>query len=200
MATVTGSFVNIGKIETSGVDLNVDWKADLADMGIPAPGAFNVGLATTYLDKYETQDLPTSPIVDYAGSMGPGTGTASATSNSGQYRYKTFTTLGYSVSGVAVNLRWRHLPSADAAAKPANPATPLVGPDSYDIFDLTGNWEINQTYNVRFGVENVFDTDPEIISRNPTVGPTFTTGQGTTNTGYYDVLGRRYFVGFKARF
>jgi outer membrane receptor protein involved in Fe transport len=55
-------------------------------------------------------------------------------------------------------------------------------------------------YEVRFGIENLLDEEPEITSSNPTPGTTFTTGQGTTSAGYYDVLGRRYFLGFKARF
>jgi iron complex outermembrane receptor protein len=74
------------------------------------------------------------------------------------------------------------------------------GPSHYDVLDLTGNWEISQTYQMRFGVENVLDTDPEITNTNTAPGTAFSSGQGTTIPGYYDVLGRRYFVGFKARF
>jgi hypothetical protein len=35
---------------------------------------------------------------------------------------------------------------------------------------------------------------------NPSAYSIATTGMGTTSGGYYDVLGRRYFVGFKAKF
>ncbi len=173
VATVTGAFTNIGKIETSGVDFNIDWKADLADMGHREPA----GCA----ERGSRHDVPRQ-LQDPGSAERRRSSTtpdrwvrvrvsATSTSNSGQYRYKTFTTLGYSVSGVAVNLRWRHLPSADAATKPANPRSSNVGPDSYDIFDLTGNWEISQTYIVRFGIENLLDTDPEIISSQPEPGP-----------------------------
>ena len=34
----------------------------------------------------------------------------------------------------------------------------------------------------------------------PAGNPGATSGQGTTLPGYYDVLGRRYYLGFKARF
>ena len=35
---------------------------------------------------------------------------------------------------------------------------------------------------------------------NPGAYSLGTSGQGSTNGGYYDVLGRRYFLGFKAKF
>jgi outer membrane receptor protein involved in Fe transport len=185
---------NVGKLETSGVDLNIDWAADLADMGMASlPGSLALNLAVTYLDKFESQDIAGAPVVDFAGTVGGLTG------STGQYRYKTFTTVTYSTGGIAASLRWRHLPSAHAAAFAQNPLTINQGPDHYDVVDLTGNWELSQSYQVRFGVENLFDRDPEITNYIPS-GPTATTGQGTTNPGYYDVLGRRYYLGFKARF
>jgi iron complex outermembrane recepter protein len=194
-AKTTGSFQNVGTLKTSGVDLNVDWGADLADMGMAsAPGSLGVNLAVTYLDEFKTQAIAGDPVLENAGTVAQG----------GQFRFKTFLTTTYSMGGVAASLRWRHLPSAHAAAFAQQPTTPFQGPSHYDIVDLTANWEISQSYVVRFGVENVFDKDPEITNSNPTpltpTNTTFTTGQGTTLPGYYDVLGRRYYVGFKARF
>ena len=195
-----GQYQNVGTFKTTGVDLAVDWSADLADMGLASlPGALSINLQTTYLDKFEAQDIAGAPVIDYAGTVGGIPGVV------GQYRYKTFTTFTYSTGGVAASLRWRHLPSAHSAAFAQTPATTFQGPSHYDILDLTGNWEISQTYQLRFGVENVLDKEPEITNYDPTttgVAPnlTYNSGQGTTLPGYYDVLGRRYFVGFKARF
>lgn len=195
-AKTLGPYRNVGALKTSGVDLAVDWNADLADMGMAnAPGSLGVNLQVTYLDEFKIQEIANAPIIDYAGTVGGVDG-----NSQGQFRYKTFLTTTYTVGGISAGLRWRHLPSAHAASYAQDPNTPFQGPDHYDIFDLTGNWEINQTYQVRFGIENLLDKDPEITNSNPTPGGTFTTGQGTTLPGYYDVLGRRYFVGFKARF
>jgi iron complex outermembrane recepter protein len=191
-----GPFRNVGSLKTTGIDVNVDWSADLADMGMAnAPGALSVNLAGTYLDKFEVQEIPNTPIIDYAGTVGGLT-----TGTSGQYRFKTYLTTTYTVGGVSGSLRWRHLPSAHSAAYARDPNTTAQGPDHYDVFDLTGNWEISQTYQVRFGVENLLDKDPEITNYVPVGNPGATTGAGTTLPGYYDVLGRRYYVGFKARF
>ena len=194
-AKTLGSYQNVGTLNTSGVDLNVDWSADIADMGMASvPGALAVNLAVTYLDKFETQDIAGAPVQDSAGTVG---GIAGST---GQFRYKTYLTTTYSMGGIAGSLRWRHLPSAHSGAFAQDPNTPFQGPSHYDILDLTGNWEITQSYQLRFGVENLLDKDPEITNYNPTPNGTFNSGAGTTIPGYYDVLGRRYFVGFKARF
>lgn len=194
-AVTRGQYQNVGTFKTTGVDLNIDWSADLVDMGMGSlPGALSVNLATTYLDKFEAQDIAGAPVIDYAGTVGGIPGAV------GQFRYKTFTTITYSTGGIAGSLRWRHLPSAHSAAYAQNPKSTFQGPAHYDVLDLTGNWELSQSYQVRFGVENVLDKAPQITNYDPTPGATFNSGQGTTLPGYYDVLGRRYFVGFKARF
>ncbi len=58
------------------------------------------------------------------------------------------------------------------------------------------------------GVDNVFDADPErinagqiqTIAASSGGGQTVLDGAGSTSAGYYDVLGRRYFVNVKLRF
>jgi len=101
--------------------------------------------------------------------------------------------------------------------------TPIsdVGIGAYDIFDMSFNWTINEKLTLRGGITNLFDTSPEITGRetgfppgtdlasvcggapgcvNPTAPQLASSGAGITNPGYYDVLGRRFFLGVKARF
>lgn len=101
--------------------------------------------------------------------------------------------------------------------------TPLTdaGIGSYDIVDMSFNWTVNDSITVRGGITNLFDTSPEITGRETGYGPgtdltavcggasgcvnpssyeLATSGAGTTSPGYYDVLGRRFFVGVKASF
>jgi hypothetical protein len=42
----------------------------------------------------------------------------------------------------------------------------------------------------------LFDTDPEIVGYDPGV----TNALGSTNQGFYDILGRRYYAGLKFSF
>jgi iron complex outermembrane receptor protein len=95
------------------------------------------------------------------------------------------------------------------------------GIEAYDIFDLSLSWDINETFTLRGGITNLLDTSPNITGRNtgyepgtvlssvcggapgcvnPTGYSLGSSGAGITSPGYYDVLGRRLFVGMKARF
>jgi outer membrane receptor protein involved in Fe transport len=101
---------------------------------------------------------------------------------------------------------------------------------AYSMFGLSGYWNISDTLSMRFGIDNLFDKSPPLTGRNPgrpydssisaaanaanlaavcggapgCGNPTSyslpTSGAGATSGGFYDVLGRRYFVGLKARF
>jgi iron complex outermembrane recepter protein len=63
------------------------------------------------------------------------------------------------------------------------------------VFGLTGTYAWGR-YTLRAGVDNVLDKAPPPINAIPG-------GDSNTdnfNPSYYDVLGRRYFVGLKAKF
>jgi outer membrane receptor protein involved in Fe transport len=91
------------------------------------------------------------------------------------------------------------------------------------VFDASFNWSINQTLSVRAGIDNLLNTKPRITGAtsgygsgnladvcnaaqealgcvDPTSYSLASSGAGTTNPGYYDVLGRRFYLGLKARF
>jgi iron complex outermembrane recepter protein len=92
---------------------------------------------------------------------------------------------------------------------------------SYDSFDLTVGWDATESISVRAGITNLFDKDPPVTGASdgypsgtnfasvcngapgcvtPTAYSLPNSGQGTTDGGYYDVMGRSFFLGVKARF
>jgi outer membrane receptor protein involved in Fe transport len=173
-------------LETAGIDVQVNWSAEMADLGLDMiPGQLGITFLANYLDKYVVQELATSPAEDWAGTTGEGH----------QYEYRTFTTLTYRNDTFSVNLRHRYLPSLDHSSIVRNPATTTQGPGDYHIFDLSGRYSLTEVLELRAGIDNLFDRDPVITARSPT-----SSGTGTTNAEYYDVLGRRFYVGLKARF
>ena len=234
-------YSNQATIETEGIDIAANWRAELGDLGIPLPGGLNLSMQMTYIDTYKTKESQEDfdVEIDWAGSLGPTlTGT-----NPGAYDYRLFTSLTYFKDDWSVGLRWRHLPDVitanqakqnalvannAAAAAGAAGAVPLsytpftdIGINQYDIFDMSFNWTINETLTLRGGITNLLDTSPEITGRqagyppgtdlsavcggapgcvNPTAPQLASTGAGITSPGYYDVLGRRFFLGVKARF
>ena len=138
-------------------------------------------------DSYKLQQQPGGDFTEYAGTLGAG----------GQFDYRTFTTFGYNFGDdVNLGLRWTHLPEVENAVFATNPATTVQPTSSYDRFDLYGGWSIRDNLQVRFGIDNLLDADPEIVGANPGQ----TNAMGLTNTGFYDILGRRYYAGVKFSF
>ncbi|HRO04712.1 MAG TPA: TonB-dependent receptor, partial [Terricaulis sp.] len=57
-------------------------------------------------------------------------------------------------------------------------------------FDLRGSFDITSNLTLRAGVNNVSDQQPRLYTPNV---------QANTDPSTYDVLGRRFFVGFNLR-
>jgi outer membrane receptor protein involved in Fe transport len=177
---VDAPFYNLGTQTTSGYDFNVNYSMDLG------PGTFNVNSTLNILDEYEYQVAPGDIIIDAKGTLDRG----------GLFDYQALTRFSYFWDNFNVGLTWRHLDSAESAAAAQSPNTTILGPGSYDMFNLSGGYNWNN-YSLRFGVDNLFDEDPELTSSNPAGGDTNT---DSTNPGLYDLLGRRYYVGLKVSF
>ncbi len=101
--------------------------------------------------------------------------------------------------------------------------TTEIETSAYDVFDLSANWSINEMFSLRAGITNLADKRPNFVA--PSAGRPATEWDatelaavcggapgcanpttyslpvvGTFNGGYYDTLGRRFFVGFKASY
>jgi iron complex outermembrane recepter protein len=198
------SYINAGDAVLSGVDLAANWQVDLADMGIDrVEGRFGVNFLVSTLLELETQATPTAASIDWKGSLGPDPGTSL---NNGAFDYRTFTTINYGFNDWNMSLRWRHLPKAKSALQAALDSTtgdvaPVLGAEqAYDVFDLSAIWNMNERSTLRMGMDNIFDEEPVITGARTLADPNPTTGQGTTEAGFYSILGRQIYVGIDARF
>jgi outer membrane receptor protein involved in Fe transport len=180
------TYHNQAAVDTNGIDLQLDWVRDVG------PGALSVNFLASILNEMTTKTTPEDPGTDWKGSSGPGN--LSGVQNF-QYEYRTFTTFGYSMGSWNMNLRWRHLPSIKHLQQVVLPSAPYIPTDSYDIFDFSGRYEFNERFNLRYGIDNVFDKEPE-----RTFADNLTTAYGSTNAGFYDILGRRYYIGMNFGF
>ncbi len=190
--TANNPYFNFGGLETEGVDVQLDWSSDFEGLGMKSiPGGLSLNFVLNWLGKYDVQTALGGPVHNFAGTINGGT-------NSGdQFRYKTFTTLTYNSGVGSLGLRWRHYPGARDSSIIVNPATTVQGVGSHDEFDLFGSWKISPTLSLRAGIDNLFDKQPEVVGRD--IGPSPNASLGTTLLEY-DVLGRDFFVGLKARF
>jgi outer membrane receptor for ferrienterochelin and colicin len=203
-APSTVSYVNAAFAEVEGVDVTADWNTEMAG------GTFGVNFMISDLLAEKTQATTSSPVIDWKGSLGPDPGTSL---NNGAYDYRTFTTVNYSRKAWNLALRWRHLPSAiDASqaginanigaglAPAGTQSTSLGAEESYDIFDLSGGFDLGRRTQLRYGVDNLFDTPPVWTGGRTALDPHPSTGSGETEAGFYDILGRSFYVGVKVGF
>ncbi|MDR2216342.1 MAG: TonB-dependent receptor [Nevskiaceae bacterium] len=194
------TYANTGTLNTSGFDVSLAWRSAMADLGMPnMPGSLMFNLAYSKLLEFKAQEFAGGNVLENAGTLARG----------GLFDWRLNGNLAYSAGNWTVGLNWRHLPSVKSTQFVTDPTTTVQGTGSYDIFGLTGNWDINDKVTISGGVDNLFDREPNwtgagqvfnIPLENGGPGTVISDGYGSTNAGYYDVLGRRYFVNVRLRF
>jgi iron complex outermembrane recepter protein len=174
-------YINEGGIKSEGVDAELDWSVRPADMGAKIPGSFSMNAIASYLKEYAVQTFGGSPFVDDTGT----------TVNS-SFRYKLFSTFAYTVGRASVGFRWQHLPYI--GPPPGSPAV-LLGTQSYNQVDMFGHWALTDAIDLRFGMDNVLNAWPRVVGAQKGIN-----NNATVTSQDYDTLGRRFFVGMRAKF
>jgi outer membrane receptor protein involved in Fe transport len=191
------TYLNNGRFETEGVDMQVDWAFDLG------PGRFTINSVVSYLISLKSSELPTDPLVEFAGTLGP----TQNELNAGAFDWRMFNTFTYMFGKWTASLQWQHFPSIDSITAATNPNTTITGAPSYDLFSLSGSFAVTDNAVVRLGVDNLLDKKPPLIERNadPNLPPfllpggTFG-GANASNPALYDFIGRRYFLTAQLKF
>jgi iron complex outermembrane recepter protein len=184
------TYLNNGRFETDGVDMQVDWALNLG------PGRLTVNSVISYLLSLKSTELPNDPLVEFAGTLGP----TQNELNAGAYDWKMFNTFGYTFGKWSAALSWQHLPSIKSITAATNANTTILGAGSYDLFNLSASFAFTDNASVRLGVDNVFDKAPPILERNgdPNLPPFLLPGgnfggANASNPALYDFIGRRIF-------
>ncbi|HMQ19761.1 MAG TPA: TonB-dependent receptor [Sphingopyxis sp.] len=192
---------NLGRIETSGWDLGVNYRRDLGF------ATLNWSLNGTYTEKNLFQATPVSVNRECVGYYSISCGAPQP-----KWSWNMRTTLSF--GDTDVSLRWRHLSGTQVEPQAPNPlpaaGVPTTdGPTTtsiveayrripaYDYFDLSLQQSISDILRVTLTVTNLFDKDPPAVGQ--TIGTSATNSGGTFPT-VYDPLGRRYTVGVNLRF
>jgi iron complex outermembrane receptor protein len=117
-----------------------------------------MNLSLTKLFEYQAEEFKTAPALENAGTIGvaaPGRGSL--------YDWRSIMTLRYGLASWNVGLSWQHLPSIRSNAYVTDPLTTTEGAESYDLFALSGDWNINDVLAISGGVDNLFDKEPPRI-------------------------------------
>lgn len=184
--------VNTGSLQTKGVDVVVDYRMRLDDLGINA-GRLNFNLVGTYLDSYKTVPLPNSPQSDVYECKGLYAGLCGRPRP--EWRHKFMTTWApadrFSLTGT-----WRYVSSVKISQTSSQPA--LTGSFSEvnrelgarNYFDLAAAFTVRKDLVFRAGVNNLFDKDPPLT----TTAAIEDGGNGNTYPQFYDAAGRYFFL------
>ncbi|MFT3722556.1 MAG: TonB-dependent receptor [Hyphomonadaceae bacterium] len=164
---------NLSKVQTKGLDFQVDWMAGLGQLGLSDEfGSVAVNFTGTLLDSFEVAALPGDKLVDYKGTIG---NTFVSSVEVAHPEWKTTTNILYNYGPFQVGFRYRFID--EMAVVTGGTAK------SKDYFDLTGRWTINDQLNLRVGIQNLTNKAPAYIP--PGV-------QANTDPGTYDVYGRKF--------
>jgi outer membrane receptor protein involved in Fe transport len=186
---VAGTNFNVAEGTFTGIDIQGTY-----DISLGGLGSLQAALNGVYLDETSTVPLAGELRYDCAGLYGNTCGSALP-----DWRHTLRLTWSFPVP-VQASLQWRYVSSVTHEQNTDDPTltgTPVtfggtLGSRSY--LDLSGAWDINETFTVRAGINNILDKDPPLVD-------TGWSGPGTPNTwGPYDTLGRQIFVSGTARF
>jgi outer membrane receptor protein involved in Fe transport len=175
---------NLATLETSGIDLQVDY-----GFGLGRFGDLNLNLVATFVQAWDLQNLPGDVFLDYKGTIGEDPAEALPEikgSFSALWRLGDFsanTRLRY-IDGM------QHAVSTDLGTTDPDDCGCTGVPATWYV-DLSGGWQATDALLLRFGVDNLTDQAPRLYTPDADSG---------TDPSTYDVIGRKYFVSATYRF
>jgi iron complex outermembrane recepter protein len=175
---------NVGKLETSGIDFQVDYSMPLFK------GELGLFFLATYLDKFRNTPVALLPLRENI---------VEGTYGLPEYRHNMRVT--YTQGPALFSVRWRHEgPTEDFRVQNTfsgndrieNNALPLRSIGAWNYIDLAASFDIDERMTINAGVNNLFDKKPPVLGSQAE--------QANTLPSFFDVLGRDFFVGVNFRF
>lgn len=188
--------VNIGGVQTSGVDINANYGVDLEDWGAGAYGSLAFSFVGTWLESLETDTGLgfSNSVYDCTGFFLNQCGVPNP-----EWRHRARVTW-VSPWNLDLSATWRHFSEVELASLGADgslnnsPARIDKFLDAMNYLDIAGTWQLRDNITLRAGVNNVLDSDPPL---SYSVG---TVGNNNTFPQLYDAMGRYMFFGITANF
>ncbi|GAB4526476.1 MAG: TonB-dependent receptor [Amphiplicatus sp.] len=185
---VSTALSNIGSRKVRGVDVQVDYGADLPQslsLFGDAPAVQFTAVAGWMFEN--TSQVVGAPARDCAGFFGGG---CTGQTVFGTPDFKATMSVSYNSGPLSVRLQNRLIGKMELFPG-VNSFLTEAGLRKY--VDLSATYQATENLQVFAGLDNVFDEQP------PLLGFSFG-GDANTDVSIYDVVGRRFFVGARARF
>ncbi len=181
--------LNLSFLRTNGVDIDLTYRFDLADVMGDLPGSIALRAVGTYTRRFTTQFTATSPIIQTAGYT-------ETTAFGNQLKWKGVYSATYSNEGFSWKLQARHLGKLKAG--PTRVYT-LKGIPDWVYFDTT----LERQFDVRGHEATAFVTVNNLLNKAYPIWPGTLASVGTdmpTIVEVYDVMLRYFTVGVRAKF
>jgi iron complex outermembrane recepter protein len=179
--------LNLASYKTDGIDTEIDWSFGLDALGFSErAGTFRLNSLIAYMHTFKVASLPGSPVLDYAGSIG----NTEVSPEMAHPHWKANTAFGYSIGPVSAALHWRYIAAMKHQDVVVDPTSTTPGVGTYNYFDIDAHWAAIEHLELTAGLTNIANKTPPFVSGQPL----------TTDTATYDIIGRTYYVGFKAKF
>ena len=201
---VTETNQNIGFLRNRGIDVGLNYREDLSNLGLHHLGAVAFNFNGSYL--LEQTNANAVARYDCAGLYGPTCSAGDVNGPDFTWRHEARLTW-LTPWRLDASVRWRYLSSVKLDSNSTQPAL-NGGPGSYDYadavipainyLDLSLSWHRWSHVTVVGGVNNLMDKDPPALNHSD-VYRVF--GGGNEDVySVYDVLGRVLFLNITARF
>jgi iron complex outermembrane receptor protein len=181
--------VNVGRLETSGIDFMVSYALDL-NFGIGGSSELGITVNATFVDEYKL-----TPIADLD-SVNDCTGGFGRTCGEPKAETKTNTMINWTSGDLTLGLRHRWAKSTTldevlfGTRTPDQVAVPVL--DAVSYVDISFNYGINDDFNIWGGIINVLDEDPPLLGSRQT--------RANTSPDTFSPTGAELFIGGSYRF
>jgi outer membrane receptor protein involved in Fe transport len=178
---------NIGKLETSGVDFQVDYMVPM-DFSFTGAGEsrLNFFVLGTWTDKFDI--TPVADLPDQVNNCAGRFGILACGSPIPEWKWTS--RVSYLDGPFTTSVRWRHIGSVNDDDPDTEYSAEKI--DAYDLFDLTLSYDITESFGLTAGVNNLFNKKPQLLGDNQE--------QANTYPSVYDTLGRDYFISANFKF
>lgn len=185
---VLATNVNVGGLETSGIDLQVSYSWEMA-FGIGGQSELGIVFNVTFVDEYNLipiADLDT--VNDCAGAFG-------RTCGEPKSEVKTNTFVSWTSGDLTLGLRHRWaeettLDEVQFGDDPSTKAVPVLDGDGY--LDISFNYEYSEAISVWGGIINLLDEDPPLLGSRQV--------RANTSPDTFSPTGAEFFIGGSYRF
>lgn len=185
---VESQLANVAELKVSGLDLQVDYAFELPNaLAISNDATMDLNWNAGWIFDHAVTAVPGAPPLECAGKFG---NSCTGTGIPAIMDFKSTLSAVYSSGLFSGVFQWRVLGGLDLREGQTE-FIDHVSTESY--FDLSLRFDLGERFEVYGGIKNLGDNQPPVMGFR--LG-----GPPNTNTGVYDLIGRRYFIGARARF